>query len=150
MTDNRKSQTAARAESRNPSTNTPAEAAPPVGPLAPGQCWSAGRKRDVVFRLLRGESLEALSRKLGVEPYRLAEWREKALLAIEGGLDEGRGTGGRVIYDLVSKEPGAVQFLSIFTKEVDYEKGVDRCCFVLFPGHPGPGRGGRQVPFEND
>jgi hypothetical protein len=29
--------------------------------------WSAGRKTDVVLRLLRGEKLEELSRELGVE-----------------------------------------------------------------------------------
>jgi hypothetical protein len=33
----------------------------------------------VVLRLLRGEAVEVLSRELGVEPYRLARWREKAL-----------------------------------------------------------------------
>ena len=33
-----------------------------AGPLAPGQRWRAGRKRAVVLRRLRGESLEALSR----------------------------------------------------------------------------------------
>ena len=42
-------------------------AAGEAGPLAPGQRWSVGRKRDVVLRLLRGESLEALSREVGVE-----------------------------------------------------------------------------------
>jgi hypothetical protein len=40
----------------------------------------------VVLRVLRGESLETLSRELGVEPYRLAEWREKALLGIDTAL----------------------------------------------------------------
>ncbi len=90
MTDKRTHQTAARAASSNLSNTTPQDTAPPVGPLAPGQRWSAARKRDVVLRLLRGESLEALSRELGVEPYRLAEWREKGLLALEGGL-KGRG-----------------------------------------------------------
>ena len=42
-------------------------AAAGAGALAPGQRWSASRKRDVVLRLLRGESLEALSREAGVE-----------------------------------------------------------------------------------
>ena len=37
------------------------------GALAPGQRWSASRKRDVVLRLLRGESLDAVSREVGVE-----------------------------------------------------------------------------------
>ena len=45
-------------------------AAAGAGSLAPGQRWSASRKRDVVLRLLRGASLEALSREaFGV-------WRE--------------------------------------------------------------------------
>ena len=41
------------------------------GVLAPGQRWSATRKRDVVLRLLRGESLEAVSQEVGFEVYRL-------------------------------------------------------------------------------
>jgi transposase len=59
-----------------------------VGPLQKGQRWSLKRKRDVVLRLLRGESVQALSRELGVEIYRLEQWREKALLGIESGLRE--------------------------------------------------------------
>jgi transposase len=38
--------------------------------------WSAGKKLDVVLRLLRGEKLDALSRELGVEAHRLAAWRD--------------------------------------------------------------------------
>ena len=37
------------------------------GALARGQRWSASRKRDVVLRLLRGESLDTVSRDVGVE-----------------------------------------------------------------------------------
>jgi len=58
------------------------------GPLGPGQRWSARRKREVVLRLLRGESLEALSRELGVELYRLEQWRERALTGLEGVLKD--------------------------------------------------------------
>ena len=43
----------------------PAEA-PGTGPLPPGQRWSVARKRAVVLRLLGGESMELLSRELGV------------------------------------------------------------------------------------
>jgi transposase len=56
--------------------------------LAPGQRWSAGRKREVVLRVLRGESLDALSRELGVEIYRLEEWRDKALSVLDAGLKD--------------------------------------------------------------
>jgi len=61
------------------------------GPLAEGQRWSAGRKREVVLRLLRGESVEALSRELSIEIYRLEQWREKALSGIDVSLKERQG-----------------------------------------------------------
>ena len=56
--------------------------------MAPGQRWTAGRKREVVLRILRGESLDALSRELGVEMYRLEQWRDKALSGMDAGLKD--------------------------------------------------------------
>jgi transposase len=38
--------------------------------------------------LLRGESVTALSRELGVEIYRLEEWRSRALSGLESSLRE--------------------------------------------------------------
>ena len=46
------------------------------------------RKRDIVLRLLRGESVEAVSREMGLEPYRLEQWRERGLDALESALKE--------------------------------------------------------------
>jgi transposase len=48
--------------------------------------WTASRKAEVVLRILRGESLDKLSRELGLEAYVLEEWRIKALQGIELGL----------------------------------------------------------------
>ena len=48
--------------------------------------WSAGKKTDAVLRLLRGESLDGLSRELGVEAHRLAAWRDEFLAAGRDGL----------------------------------------------------------------
>ena len=56
------------------------------GGLGPGQRWSAGRKREVVLRLLRGEPLDVVSRDVGVEVYRLEEWQEKALEGMDAAL----------------------------------------------------------------
>ena len=66
----------------------PAKTGPALGPLAPGQRWSAGRKREVVLRLMRGESAELLSRELGLPIVKLEQWREKAEAALEGALKE--------------------------------------------------------------
>jgi hypothetical protein len=41
-----------------------------------------------VLRLLRGESVDALSRALGIEIYRLEQWRERGLAALDAGLRE--------------------------------------------------------------
>jgi hypothetical protein len=48
--------------------------------------WSSQRKTEVVLRLLRGETLDALSRELGVSSARLAEWRDEAIAAMQAGL----------------------------------------------------------------
>ena len=79
---------------RSPSTLTTgcaaprAPAAPKPSPLAPGQRWSAGRKREVVLRLMRGEAAELLSRELGLPVFKLEQWRRKAEAALEGALKE--------------------------------------------------------------
>ena len=69
---------------RSPSTLSTGRA----GPLAPGQRWSAARKREVVLRLLRGEAAELLSRELGLPLFKLEQWRQKAEAALEGALKE--------------------------------------------------------------
>jgi transposase len=63
-------------------------AAAKAGPLAPGQRWSAARKREVVQRLLRGEAAELLSRELGLPVFKIEQWRQKAEAAIEDALKE--------------------------------------------------------------
>jgi transposase len=67
------------------------EAVSKQGALGPNERWSVRRKREVVLRLLRGEPLEALSREVGVEIYRLEQWREKALSGIEEALRDRTG-----------------------------------------------------------
>jgi transposase-like protein len=83
-----------RVGGRSPSTlstgcaSTPTGDTPGIGPLAPGQRWSVARKRAVVLRLLQGESMELLSRELGVPVYKLERWRAKAEAGLEGALKE--------------------------------------------------------------
>ena len=79
---------------RSPSTLSPGQGVAPeggrttLGPLAPGQRWSAARRREVVLRLMRGESAELLSRELGLPLFKLEQWRQKAEAALEGALKE--------------------------------------------------------------
>jgi len=64
---------------------------PLVGSLERGQRWTVRRKQEAVLRLLRGESVELLSRELGVEVYRLETWREKAMSGMDMSLKERKG-----------------------------------------------------------
>ena len=48
--------------------------------------WTVSRKKEVVLRLMRGEPIDALSRELGIEVYRLEKWHRKALQGIETAL----------------------------------------------------------------
>ena len=66
------------------STFSPGQVSP-AGPLGLGQRWTV-TKREVALRLLRGEPVELLSRQLGVEIFRLEQWREKAIAGIDASL----------------------------------------------------------------
>jgi hypothetical protein len=76
---------------RSPSGSEPNAGGLLEGPLPPNGRWSVRRKQEVVLRMLSGESVDSLSRELGVEPYRLEKWRDKALTGIEAGLKEREG-----------------------------------------------------------
>ncbi|CAN5899574.1 hypothetical protein BH23ACT5_BH23ACT5_10680 [soil metagenome] len=52
--------------------------------------WSANRKIDVVLRLLGGETLEDVSREVGVEAHRLAAWRDDFLESDKEGMKRKR------------------------------------------------------------
>lgn len=45
--------------------------------------WTAGRKKEVVLRLLRGEAIDELSRELGVPIGQLENWKETVLKHME-------------------------------------------------------------------
>ncbi len=59
-----------------------------LGAAAEVKRWSAGRKKEVVLRLLRGEPVDAISREVSVPIYKLERWRDRALAGIDAGLKE--------------------------------------------------------------
>ena len=54
--------------------------------------WSMQARKEVVLRILSGESIEDISRELEVEVFRLEEWRDSAVSAMDDGL-KGKGRG---------------------------------------------------------
>ena len=45
--------------------------------------WTAGRKKEAVLRLLKGEAIDSVSRDLGVEIGQLESWRALVLERME-------------------------------------------------------------------
>ena len=88
-----------------------------IGPLAPGQRWSVMRKREVALRLLRGESLEALSRELSVEIHRLQRWRDRALAGIDESLREREGDPLQAELDAAVKRVGELSMENELLRE---------------------------------
>jgi transposase len=83
------------------------------GPLGPNQRWSARRKRDTVLRLLQGEPLDAVSREVGVEIYRLEAWRNQAMEGMESALKK------RDADPLTEELKAAKRHIGELTMEVD-------------------------------
>jgi len=67
-------------DAENPKCDTKAES------LSNVKRWSAKKKSKVVLRLIRGESLDSISREVGLHTYILEEWRQRALEGIESSL----------------------------------------------------------------
>ena len=89
------------------STFSPGQALP-AGPLGLGQRWTVARKREVVLRLLRDEPVQLLSRQLGVEIFRLEQWREKAIGGIDASLKQRKGDPVQAELDSAMKRIGGV------------------------------------------
>lgn len=70
------------------------------------QRWSKRRKMEVVLRLFRGESLDDVSRELGIEMSRLERWRDKGLRGLEEGLKEREGDPIQAQLDEVNRRLG--------------------------------------------
>ena len=108
----------ARTEGARRATGVRADAAVAgAGVLGPGQRWSASRKRDVVLRLLRGESLDAVSREVGVEIYRLEEWKERALAGLELGLKDPAGEPAGAALDAAKRHIGELSMENELLRE---------------------------------
>lgn len=82
------------------------EAAGACGPLKPGGRWSPGRKKGVVLRLLRGESIDAVSREIGVQIFTLEKWREEGLAGLEAALKKRKSGPEQIQLDEAMKRVG--------------------------------------------
>jgi hypothetical protein len=82
--------------------------------------WPSRRKTEVVLGIFRGETLDALSRKLGVTPGKLAEWRDEALAGMQAEL-QSREPDHRdgFIHDLKAKVGDQAMQIELLEKKIE-------------------------------
>jgi transposase-like protein len=85
--------------------------------------WTRAKKLEVVLRLFRGESLDALSREVGVAQSRLEGWRDKALRGMEAGLKEREGDPVQAALDEANRRVGELVMEVELLREKDKRSG---------------------------
>ena len=86
--------------------------------------WSASRKMDIVMRYVRGETLEDLSREIGVAAPQIEEWHRKAIIGIEASLKERGSDPNQVELDLAKKRIGELCMENELLRERNRKQGV--------------------------
>jgi transposase len=86
--------------------------------------WTAARKMEVVLRHMRGESLDSLSREIGVPASQIEEWHQAAVRGIEESL-KSRGTEPlQAELDLAKKRIGELSMENELLRERSRRNGV--------------------------
>ena len=88
------------------------------------QRWSKRRKMEVVMRLIRGESLDDVSREVGVEISRLERWRDKAMRGLEEGLRERESDPIQVALDEANRRIGELSMENELLREKARRSGA--------------------------
>ena len=88
------------------------------------QRWGKRRKMEVVMRLFQGESLDDVSRDVGVEISRLEKWRDKAMRGLEEGLREREGDPVQVALDDANRRIGELSMENELLREKARRSGA--------------------------
>jgi len=88
------------------------------------QRWSAGRKMEVVLRHIRGESLDLLSREVGVEASRIEEWHQRVIQGMGLALKDREKSPLQDDLDLAKKRIGELSMEVELLREKSKKQGV--------------------------
>lgn len=86
--------------------------------------WSATRKMEIVLRYLKGESLDSLSREIGIAAFQIEQWHQKAIQAISLSLKARKGDPLQKDLDLAKKRIGELSMENELLKEKSRKQGV--------------------------
>ena len=86
--------------------------------------WSAVRKMEIVVRYLRGESLDSLSREVGISASQIEQWHQKALRGMTESLKDRGGDPLQNNLDLAKKRIGELSMENELLREQGRKQGV--------------------------
>lgn len=86
--------------------------------------WSATRKQEIVIRYLRGETLDSLSREIGIAASQIEKWYHRALQGIAESLKDRKGDPLEKELDLAKKKLGGLSMENELLREKAKKKGV--------------------------
>ena len=86
--------------------------------------WSAGRKMEIVLRYIRGETLDELSREIGIAASKIEEWHQKTLKGMELSLKDREDDPLQNDLDLAKKRIGELCMENELLREKSRKQGV--------------------------
>jgi transposase len=86
--------------------------------------WSAARKMEIVLRHIRGESLESLSRAIGVAASHIEKWHQRVIQGMELALKERENDPLQKDLDLAKKRIGELSMENELLREKTRKQGV--------------------------
>ncbi len=86
--------------------------------------WTASKKIGIVLRILRGESLEDLSREIGVSASQIEEWHRTAIEGFESSLKSRPEDPLYAELDLAKRRIGDLSMENELLRERSRRKGV--------------------------
>lgn len=86
--------------------------------------WTSTRKMEVIMRHMRGESLDALSREIGVAASQIEEWYQSAIRGMESALKSRVGDPLQAELDLAKKRIGEISMENELLRERSRRRGV--------------------------
>lgn len=86
--------------------------------------WSATRKMEIVFRHIQGESLDSLSREIGIAASQIEMWHQKAIQGMELSLKDREKDPLQNDLELAKKRIGELCMENELLKEKNKKQGV--------------------------
>lgn len=86
--------------------------------------WSATRKMEIVLRHIRGESLDALSREIGIGASQIEQWHQRVINGMELSLKDREKDPLQNDLDLAKKHIGELCMENELLKEKAKRQGV--------------------------